>query len=388
MTIKQITAISEAVPALTERQRARLLASAALTAEDCARHPRTIKGYNELRAVSTLQSYQGMALRRDWHIIFCIKQGRIDSTEVHEVLRVFHEQSGRRHFFALPLRPMSPYWDGYDYDKPLRRHPEPKPYSSRDSQICASYSHQIIFSQPDWLLRQGYARILPTSYISKLATREGEILAKWGYYDFLDWRNFASVQRDEYILPALRVAHRHGYQIDDASLYLDYLRDLHALGLDLHSPHYLCPDDLRAAHAATTARCLRIAAAQRVEAQRKRDADSEKSYAKRLGRYLGIALAGDGFTLRPLQSVAEFYEEGQAMHHCVYSCDYYSRKDTLILTARDNAGNRLATIELNLRTLQVVQCRGLCNRVPERYDDIISLINSNRQMFNLKKAAA
>ena len=43
----------------------------------------------------------------------------------------------------------------------------------------------------------------------------------------------------------------------------------------------------------------------------------------------------DGLIIvKVLQSVDEFYEEGKAMHHCVYTNAYYNDENSLILSAR------------------------------------------------------
>lgn len=83
-----------------------------------------------------------------------------------------------------------------------------------------------------------------------------------------------------------------------------------------------------------------------------------------------------------MQDIAE---EGKAMHHCVYSAGYYKRDDCLILSARDSEGNRLETIEVSLKTFQVVQSRGKCNQMTPQHNEILALLNRNMDM--IRKAA-
>ena len=54
--------------------------------------------------------------------------------------------------------------------------------------------------------------------------------------------------------------------------------------------------------------------------------------------------------------------------------NYVTRRPYSILSARDQDNNRLATIEINLPTLSIRQCRGLQNQKPEMYDTINSII--------------
>ena len=59
----------------------------------------------------------------------------------------------------------------------------------------------------------------------------------------------------------------------------------------------------------------------------------------------------------------EFYEEGKAMHHCVYTNAYYNDENSLILSARID-GERIETVEVDLQTLKVVQSRGVAYATP------------------------
>ena len=111
----------------------------------------------------------------------------------------------------------------------------------------------------------------------------------------------------------------------------------------------------------------------------------EKTYAQEKGRFFGICFGNEHIVITVVQSVAEMVEEGKAMHHCVYACGYYKKKESLILSAKDKDGNRIETIELNLKTFKVVQSRGVCNSNTPMHDEIINLINNN---INLIKQAA
>ena len=58
-------------------------------------------------------------------------------------------------------------------------------------------------------------------------------------------------------------------------------------------------------------------------------------------------------------------------------------QDCVILSATDAAtGERIATIQLNIKTLKVVQIRAKYDRVPERHEDIFRSIENNISMFN------
>ena len=70
-------------------------------------------------------------------------------------------------------------------------------------------------------------------------------------------------------------------------------------------------------------------------------------------------------------------EEGDFMHHCVATNEYYKKKDSLIMSAVDECGNRLETIEISLKTMKVVQCFGMYNKTTDRHQEILDVINGN-----------
>lgn len=196
---------------------------------------------------------------------------------------------------------------------------------------------------------------------------------------------------------SIRVAHRHKYPFDDVNLWVDYIRQLEELGRDLRNPLIICPKDLEQAHNITE---IKIERKREMEALTKKPSAKEmeewKKYPKKMGALLGIVIVSEHTTIKPLQSVEEFRAEGEVMHHCVYTNGYYKKDDRLILSARDNDGKRSATIEVNLKTGTIVQCRAKCNGVSQYQKEIEQAINDymptilsiNKQMKRTNRVAA
>ena len=61
------------------------------------------------------------------------------------------------------------------------------------------------------------------------------------------------------------------------------------------------------------------------------------------------------------------------MHHCVYANRYYRRSECLIMTAIVGE-KHVETIEVNLKSFQIVQSRAVCNGTSEYHDRIIQLV--------------
>lgn len=175
---------------------------------------------------------------------------------------------------------------------------------------------------------------------------------------------------------------RHNYIVKDAKLWEDYIRMSRELGMDIHNPQVCCPADLKAAHDDVMERVTRQRERirrederKRAEEQAKRAAAANTSYIKSHKKFFGIMIVGKGITIVPLKTTQEFLEEGKAMHHCVGG--YYTKNDSLVLSARDSKGKRLETIEISLKTFEIVQSRGVCNKDSAHHKDIVKLMKEH-----------
>ena len=239
--------------------------------------------------------------------------------------------------------------------------------------------------------RNGYAgdfhHCSPYTLFKRLLTdNKTETAWKLGQYNLVNYSMSKSYEFEKY-WPSAKVAFRHKYHISDASLWYDLLDALDYCGKDLRNPKFICPDNLREAHDFWIAKKQ----AKRDEADRRRERERQKTveqryyknakqdeaqYQKVKSKFLNLEFIDQEIVIKPLQSVREFLEEGQYMHHCVFTNKYYSKDDVLILHALVE-GVSIATIELSLENFTILQCRGKYNKTPVDYERITSLVNSN-----------
>lgn len=380
MKKSEIIALDQRVPALTERQALAVIRRGQLTPEECAKHKRATR-YHEQRYCATMQSFRGFALLRYFITCYNVCKGELSSDQPKEVVRIYYDETGRRYLFVRPCRPMPWYFDAYDYRKPLRYVPEPRPNNYRAQQRLEIDTDTVVFSVPRHLAMRGYCSRVAPDAIRTLYTQQGETMCKQGFYNVLRYATYHDIS--DSLLTALRICHRNHYRLpDEVRSYDDYIGALRFLGLDIHNAHYVCPQNFAEAHDLRTRQARRLNEKLEKERARRRAAEWEKAYHKRVAAFLSIVLKAKDLVITPLQSVREFIDEGEAMHHCVYDCGYYKKADCLILSARDSRGNRLATIELDTAKGRIVQCRGLCNKIPKRDEAIRGLINRNMNKFH------
>lgn len=208
-----------------------------------------------------------------------------------------------------------------------------------------------------------------------LSSNKAETLLKTGRSNL--FRYFADNHRkiDKYWV-SICICHRNGYAIDDVSLWIDYIDNLLYCGKDIHNPKYICPSDLRAEHHIYIRKKLAILDQERTEEKRRKAIEDDQQFKKSKSKFFGLEFTDGTIQVRTLESIDDFYEEGKAMRHCVFTNSYYLKENSLILSATID-GKRIETIEISLSTMEIVQSRGVCNQSSEYHNRIIDLVNQN-----------
>ena len=231
-----------------------------------------------------------------------------------------------------------------------------------------------------------YHKILPYDLFKAiLSDSRAETLLKAGQYTMLRYCLHRSLNIGEY-WASVKICIRNGYTIADGSMWCDYIDLLQHFGKDTNSPKYVCPQDLKAEHDKWMEKRNRQRIREQTEEQRMKAIEDEKEYLKAKGIFFGLVFTDSLICVKVIESVEEMILEGKAMHHCVGG--YHRRKDSLIFSATIN-GKRIETVEVSLKTLQVVQSRGVCNSNTEYHDRIITLVENNAELIRkrMKEAA-
>ena len=330
--------------------------------------------FKEREWVTVLTTCMGMQVARSWQIERVGAKGCETYKRAFEVVQLWLNEDGERCVVACN-RNMHGFCDCWvPGTMSIKR---PQPYANHYDWQGVTYPRRRVLPS---ILKRGWRNVPHVVDIELmqllLKTPRAETLIKAGQLDMVRYmvaRNWRA--KDEW--HAVKIALRRDYIVRDASVWVDYLHMLTELGKDTHNPKLVCPADLDKAHAAAQRKVERKRNEERKRMLREQIASEEPAYKQSKGIYLALVIKGSGITIRPLQSVAEFAEEGEKMHHCVFERDYYKRDDALILTARDAEGKRIETIEYNLDTHKVVQSRGVCNSKTKRHDEIVRLMRGS-----------
>ncbi|TFD92165.1 hypothetical protein E2605_18840 [Dysgonomonas capnocytophagoides] len=207
---------------------------------------------------------------------------------------------------------------------------------------------------------------------------KAETLLKAKQYNLLDYCREYRGQID-YRWASIKICLRNKYFIKDAKYYMDYLDLLQYFGKDLRNAHYVCPKNLKKEHDLLVAKRKKQREKENAIQKREKLLKDQKVFEKlKKAMLAGIVFSDGKIKVRVLENVKEYIDEGDAMHHCVSS--YALKEDSLIFSARIR-GKRIETVEVSLKQLKVVQCRGLQNRNTEYHDRIISLVNKNMHLI-------
>lgn len=367
--------------------------------ERCSRH----QSYGYLCVMTTME---GLQVMRFWQVGYWLCSGEQTSYWVKEVERQFIRDDGERKGFALS-RPMMTggRYDAWNFSSQITiRDTEPRYWGYYGDTTTPRFDlpceMTVIKSVIPMLRRNGLRRSMhgawyPVAVVRGLLTKP-QVETLWKQKHWLLAEHAAEYGRlDDVVMAAVRICTRNHYRISDPKMWIDHIHTLYSLHLDTHNAHYVCPKDLNAAHTVMTERLNRHRA--KMEAERREREQQERlkrlekarqTYQQQWGSLLSLQLTGQDLDIQPLHTVDEFKQEGDAMHHCVFANAYYMSKTSLILSARDGEGRRLATIEYDIPHGTIEQCRAACNAVPERDAEIRTLITSHREDFErLMKAA-
>lgn len=313
-----------------------------------------------------------------------MEKGCKASSYIFEIGQYWWNAQGQKTIIAVQ-RVLGRYIDTFSYCSPMA--------IRNDNEAYRHISYSPIypkFKVTDTLRRNGFRDdfhdIAPTVLIpSLLSDIHAETLLKVGRTEHLKYFLNNSRTFDACWL-SYKVTTRNGYDIEDISIWCDYVDMLRRLGKDIHSPKYICPTDLHREHDRRQNELHQHREKEEIEKKRKKAMEEEERFQELKSKFLGIRFTDGKIQVHVLESVQEHLEEGTAMHHCVFDNAYYLKENSLILSATIE-GRRIETIEVNLDTLKVVQSRGVCNQNTEYHDQIINLVNANRKLIRQRMRA-
>lgn len=336
---------------------------------------------NEVEYAIVLQSCKSWQVARYFRVKWSCPVDGGRQYEIYEVVQHWTRSDGKHVVMARP-RFMSFYVDSFCLDKPMSL----KRCSDYRFSYRLPYCGVIVRSINPILKRNGFKYGLygmqPFDLFNLLLTEPfAETLFKAGYGYLLRQLDYESKLHDENYVAASKIVMRNHYPLSrgDVDLWFDMVRDLLELGKDVRNSHFVCPADLKKAHdraALLVKRKREREAAERRLEQLRKDKKLARSYVRRMKKYFDMKITDGNIVICVLKNLAEFEEEGAAMHHCVFANKYYAKPNSLVMSARVR-GKRQETVEVNLKRFELVQSRGVNNSNSKYHEEIVQLVNAN-----------
>lgn len=333
--------------------------------------------------VSYFDVIENIQLQRIFRLETSLMKGKVANHEINEVARIYINEKGAIEICARSRQALSHYMDSFCLDSDI----ELKSNWNNHVYKWLSYSYVYPFGKilPYYRKRGVTIKALTHSSLYDLLSGlhfDGRIetILKMENYNHADYFS-CHISKLKSCWNSYKVAMRHNYHIDDVEKWCRYINTLTELGLDTHNPHYVCPKDFNKSYTLVE---KRFVLKKELEDRRLKLAQleaDETEYASSKSKYFDIVISDDDIRINVLDSVKAHYEEGVAMHHCVFDNKYYRKPESLILSAKDKDGNRLETIELSLIDFRVSQSRGVCNKNTNYHERIIDVVNRNSFMF-------
>lgn len=334
--------------------------------------------------ITTCQQYQVI---RFYYVKAVHKVGQAAEYTIDEVVQRWIAPDGKVVTVARP-RTMSFFYYDLWYTGGAMEVRCKNNLKAYDIAPCATYPRQCIIPE---LRRNGftgeYHKILPFDlFTAVLRSPQAETLLKAGQIALLSYlANRPSWDVLDY-WPAIKICMRNGYVVSDASVWCDYIDLLRHFGKDTNNAKYVCPTDLHAEHDRLVEKRRTRQERERLLERKRRAAEEEQRYRELKSRYFGLVFTDGDLSVRVLESVQEFVEEGDAMRHCVFSNSYYSKPNSLIFSATIG-GKRVETVEVALDTLKVVQSRGVRNSQTPYHNRILKLVGRNMSLIEKRMTA-
>lgn len=339
---------------------------------------RVIRDKSYFNVITTMEGYQVV---RMFLMMVEMRKGMKAKPAFLEIGSYWIDCKGNTTVVGLQ-RTLGPYIDSFAFGSPLE--------IRRDNEAYQRISDEWVYPRikvTDTIKRNGFKgschHIHPVTLFQELLTNpKAETLMKSNEIELLRYLCYRPTNKAdiEDFWNSIKIANRNGYKVNNSQMWIDYIKMLERCGKDIQSPKYICPSNLQEEHDRYL-RKVHILEDKKKRAEDIRKAqEREASFKEQKEKFFGIHINDGEIEVKVLESVEEYRQEAESQHICLFSAAYDQREDSLIFSARIN-GRIIETIEVDLRTLKVVQSRGVCNQNTEYHDRIIKLINANTHLI-------
>lgn len=314
-----------------------------------------------------------------------MKKNCVPSYFHKEVMQHWINPKGEVRTLSLGTNVFSNAYDAWKYYSPLEI--RPKNFEGSPKYRINPYKVYAGGELLDVLKRNGFKGSFYTIapqvlFTALLKDPYAETMLKTGHIDFLKHYLLSRSQQIKKNWQAVKTCFKSSYKVSDFTLWEDYISLLRWFKKDLSIPENVCPENLAEQHDRLVERKRKIQRRLKIRELRSEIQQAQIMYEQQKKQFFGLEFTRENLSICVMESVQDFLEEGDMLRHCVFTNEYYKKKNSLILSAKFE--NRpVETIEMALPSLEIVQCRGTKNKVSPHHKQILKLLNQN--LYQIQK---
>lgn len=320
---------------------------------------RVIRDKSYFNVITTIEGYQVI---RMFLMIVEMRKGMKAKPAFLEIGSYWIDCKGNTTVVGLQ-RTLGHYIDSFAFGSPLE--------IRRDNEAFQRISDEWVYPRinvTDTIKRNGFKgschHIHPVTLFQELLTNpKAETLMKSNEIELLRYLCYRPTNKAdiEDYWNSIKIAKRNGYKVNNSQMWIDYIKMLERCGRDIQSPKYICPANIQEEHDRYVRKVHTLEDKRKRAEDIRKAQEREASFKEQKEKFFGIRINDGEIEVKVLESVEEYRQEAESQHICLFSAAYDQREDSLIFSARIN-GRIIETIEVDLKTLKVVQSRGVCNQ--------------------------
>ena len=321
---------------------------------------RVIKQKSYFVVITTKEEYQVV---RMWMLLSEMRKGAKAKPAYLEIGQYWIDPQGRKTVIGLQRTLGGYYFDTFAFCSPFE--------IRRDNEAFWRIADEWVYPRikvTDTIKSNGFKgschHIHPVCLFQQLLSNpKAETLMKSNEIELLRHLCHHPADVDRY-WNTIKIAKRNGYKVTNLQIWIDYIKMLDRCGKDIQSPRYICPSNLQEEHDRYVRKLQTIQEKAKKADDIRKAQEREASFKEQKEKFFGIRINDGEIEVKVLESVEEYRQKAESQHICLFSAAYDQREDSLIFSARID-GRIIETIEVDLKTLKVVQSRGVCNQNTE-----------------------
>ena len=296
-----------------------------------------------------------------------------------EVMQHFINQKGEVRTLSLGTNPFSQAYDAWQYHTSLEI--RPKDFQDSPKYRINPYKVYPRIKILPTLRRNGFKKafycLAPQVLLSALLNDPcAETLLKTSQDSWLRYYLESPHQHIRRNWQAVKLCLKNNYTVSDFSIWEDYLELLRWFKKDLNSSLYVCPVNLKEAHDKLVQKKREVQRKKYLQKMRVEIEQAQVLYTQEKKQFFGLSFSEQNIIITVLENVSEFMEEGDNLKHCVFTNEYFKKKDSLLFSAKID-DKAVETIEVSLSKMEIAQCRGLKNNNSPHHKIIMELMKKN-----------